>query len=210
MLYNCHYICYDLETSGLNYLKNQITQVGLIVTDSFFMEKMRYETFIKPYNDMIIEDVALKYCGFSLDEIISKGVEMKQVYLNLKILFQKFKVGKYQKPVLVGHNIGNFDNDFLEYLFILNNDDIYNYVEKSFFDTIIIARVKDGISEVENYKLSPVCERMGLHLIEAHHALNDAEITLELFKKYVAIIRNKSTGTSELVEEEKFRDGFQF
>ena len=75
------YICFDIETGGLSADKNPITEFAMIVYDcQTLQEKFRFETFIKPYDNLVYEPEALKHTGITL-EMLKDGIdslELKQ------------------------------------------------------------------------------------------------------------------------------------
>lgn len=55
-----NYIVHDCETGGLDENLNPITQYAAIVLDYKTLKEVdRWETFVKPYNNLVIEQEAL-------------------------------------------------------------------------------------------------------------------------------------------------------
>ena len=51
-----NYIIFDCETGGLDPIKNPITQIALLTIDSESLKELnRWETYVKPYDDLVIE-----------------------------------------------------------------------------------------------------------------------------------------------------------
>lgn len=165
-----------------------------------------------------VEPQALQANGIKMSDVIEKGIDAKQLYKDLVKIFKDNKV-KYQKPILVGHNIASFDNAFLEYLFDIyepkrgNRDQssLYNYVDNYCIDTITEARRKWGKIEVENYQLGTVAKRLGIDLFDAHRAMNDTEVTKEIFIKFMNMFRNENNIiiSDQKEEIDNFRLTFQ-
>jgi len=211
MLYQCNYFIYDIETGGLDYTKHPIIEIAIIGINEKLEEVFKYENYVKPYNYLIVEPGALKANGINMDSVYNNGIEVRQLYEDLKKLFKQYKVGR-AKPILVGHNIYNFDNGFVEYVFDLfekrkSDSNLYNYVEKYCFDTIFHARQKTGHIDVENYKLGTVCRDMGVELIDAHRAMNDTQATRDLFIKFIENMRSNEVAKAE---KNTFRKTFRF
>jgi DNA polymerase III alpha subunit (gram-positive type) len=73
-----NYIVYDTETGGLDKEKNPITQFACVVLDYKTLKEIdRWETFIKPYNDLIIEKEALEHTMVSMSDI-NNGISLKK------------------------------------------------------------------------------------------------------------------------------------
>ena len=140
------YICFDIETGGLSETKNPITEIALVVYDcEKFQEKARFETFVKPYDGLVLEPDALKHTGITLEMLEEDGVDIEDLVDYMVELFKTFAYGnarfKY-KPVLVGHNISKFDVPFIEYAFKRQKLNLYDYVEHYHEDTLFLGRSK--------------------------------------------------------------------
>ena len=64
------YKIYDTETGGLDPQKNPITQFACIILDYKTLKEVdRFETFIRPYNDLVIEKIALEHTMVTMSDI---------------------------------------------------------------------------------------------------------------------------------------------
>lgn len=216
---NSNYIVLDTETGGLSATDNPITEIALISLKAGSLKEMnRFETFVKPYNDLIITDEALKKSRVSMKQI-EQGMEYKKLYKFLIEFFNQTTTvksrGNRDRPICVGHNVA-FDMDFLEVLFYLNNDDLYKYVHKQ-----TICTFSEGKQMWENsfksndengLKLADCCKRAGIKLVDAHGAMNDTVATSKLFKFFYSI-KSSDTNKTTVVQtekEQKTRNFFQF
>lgn len=219
MMYPCVSIIYDIETGGLWAHNNPIIEIAMIGLDQDMKEVFRYEQFVKPYKgkdgvELKVEQGALNANNIDMREVMSKGIEGKDLYKDLVKIFKESKRGKFNKPILVGHNNCEFDNSFLEYLFDLyekrerDTCQLWKYVSKFNFDTMFFARQRTGhVDTMANYQLGTCCSTYGIELLNAHRAMNDVEATKELYKKFISIIRSEGT----IVEQrQRFRETFQF
>ena len=117
-----NYIVYDCETGGLDETKNPITQYACIVLDYKTLKEVdRFETFIKPYNELIIEKEALDHTMVTMSDI-KKGISIKD-FVNVLFEFNAMHQAKAKKKemgrlVPIGHNIP-FENRILNYACIL-------------------------------------------------------------------------------------------
>jgi DNA polymerase-3 subunit alpha (Gram-positive type) len=230
MLWPINYVVFDLETGGLWEYNNPFIELAIVVVDSDLNKKLEYENFILPYKgkktptfpdgkEMKIEPQALQANGIDMKDVIEKGVDVKILYKDLVKIFKDLKCGRYQKPILVGHNIASFDINFLEYIFDLfekrdpekrDISPLYNYVDRFLFDTMTESRMKLGIEEMENHQLGTVCAKYGIELTDAHRAMNDTKANAELFIKMMKDKRTGSIIIGEQSERARFRDTFTF
>lgn len=209
MKHLCNYFIADLETGGYSEKENPILEIAIIIVDQNMKEKERYNNFILPYKDLTITQSALDYTQISKEDLFSKGVDFKQVYRDIRDLAKKYKEGKYNKPVWVGHNWAKFDNKFMKQLFSFNKDDQDNYFEDFCADTLWMSRMKYGHLETDSHNLDSACAKEGIELVDAHSAFADAEATLKLFSKYISIFRNNSSVSSE-ESEDKYERTYKF
>lgn len=237
MVYPCVFVVYDIETGGLmseNIDKktgvpyiNPILEFACIGLDENLKELFRYENLVKPYEGLNgieyrVEQGALQANGLNMSDVNSKGIEIKDLYLKLVELFKASKRGKFGKPILVGHNIGSFDNPFIEYVFNMfeggkkGKSSLWNYVDSVFHDTLTMSRNKWGQTEkLENFQLGTCCRYIGEEIINAHRAMNDVEGNVKLFKFLMNCLRSEGgvapiSQKTEAVENKRHRKTFQF
>ena len=122
-----NFIVHDCETGGLDFAKNPITQYACVILDSYTLKEIdRFETFVRPYDDLEIEKDALEHTMVTMSDI-KDGISRKKLYKTLKTLWSKYQAdGRYKdanRLISVGHNIP-FDHDFLEYVFQTQDDEV--------------------------------------------------------------------------------------
>lgn len=207
-----HYIVYDCETGGLDETKNPITQYACIVLDFKTLKEIdRFETFVQPYNDLVIEKDALEHTMVSMSDI-RNGISFKD-FVNVTIEFNKLYQAKSKNKemgrlVPIGHNIP-FDNRFLNYVFRLCKKNYHELVYENYIDTFPIAKMMWGLKGDEKLNLTACTERAKIRLNDAHGAMNDVEATADLFRFFVKKLRSKAGATSS-AEEEKRAIGKEF
>lgn len=206
------YKVYDTETGGLDKTKNPITQFACIVLDYKTLKEVdRYETFVKPYNKLVIEPQALQHTMVTMSDIKS-GISVKD-FVNVNREFDSLyqAKGRYKdanRIVPIGHNIP-FDNGMLEYAYEYCGKDYYEFIHPNFIDTQTLAKMTWGLLGNEKINLTACCERAKLDLTDAHGAMNDVEATADLFRWFVKKLRSKR-GTAETAEEEARARGQEF
>lgn len=199
---------------------NPITQIALQTIDFLKLTPSNeYETFVQRYNDFEITEGALRASLVSMAKI-AKGIDFKTLYKQLIAYFKNVNTNKHpsNRPILVGHNI-QFDMGFLEVLFELNGDDLYNYVSRTTICTMAQAKMTWDLElkgdDIKSYKLGLCCERAGIKLKDAHGAMNDVRATGKLLLYLIKRLRgnNIQTDTEEINKEPKkakARDFYQF
>lgn len=191
-----NYIIYDCETGGLDPQKNPITQFAGIVLDFKTLREVdRWETFVKPYNDLKIDPVALEKTMVTMSDI-NRGLEIKSFRESLCEFFEsnraKARSREQGRLIPVGHNIP-FDNAFLDYALATGRKDLFDYVYPNFIDTYPLAKLVWGLKGDEKLTLTACCERASVKLTDAHGAMNDVEATADLLRFYVRRLRSKKT-----------------
>ena len=79
-----NYIVFDKETGGLDETKKPITQYAAVVLDGRTLKEIdRWETFVKPYGDLVIEKDALDHTMVSMSDI-NKGLKVKDFVATVK------------------------------------------------------------------------------------------------------------------------------
>lgn len=201
----------DLETGGLSSEKNPITEIGLIVYEPvYFSEVQRFQTFVKPYDDLTVEPKALEASRVDMRSV-NAGMEVTQALKRLIEIFKKYtEKGRYGKPILAGHNFTDFDINFLMYMFRRSNQDLFDYVDTFIYDTIrLFAHLEANEKGADKYKynLSALTDRYNISLTSAHGAIADVEATGKLLFQYLSRVRGggKLIGKDSTMDEEKRR-----
>ena len=194
------YIVFDCETGGLDETKNPITQYAAVILDGKTLkEKDRFETFVKPYNDLVIEKQALDHTMVKMSDInsgITIGKFVKTVTDWWESHRAKTREREMGRLIPVGHNV-TFDLRFINYALALEEvGNTEEWMYPNFIDTLCLGKMAFGINGDEKLNLSSCCERAKIKLTDAHGAMNDVEATAELFRWYMKKMRAKN-GSSE-------------
>jgi DNA polymerase III epsilon subunit family exonuclease len=166
----------DIETTGLNLFKNEIIEIGCVLTTPDLEVIEEFELKIKPENISNADPVALKVNHYNAKDWES-GLSLEKA-MNI---FSK----KTKDCIMVGHNV-SFDAGFLEYAF--NKSEIKNLMHYHKLDTVSIAWAKlHNDPSLEHLSLHDMCMRFGIKNARAHSALSDARATFELYKKLMSL-----------------------
>jgi len=192
-------------TEFLESIKEIAAQKRCIFKLPEIMEMLK-DTAHSPIIKLILNNaynpVALDVTKLSLGKLEKEGIDLEDVPKRIKSFFERSKVGN-SKPVLAGHNINNFDNDFI-YKLYGSEKDFKNLINLAIvIDTIVWARLKwfDAI----NYTLGSCTNSVGLTLKGAHRALADTVANAKLLIKMFQHLRSDGSSSSSSKERKKFK-----
>jgi len=202
---NC--IVFDCETGGLIESKNPITQYAAVILDGKTLKEIdRWETFVKPYADLVIEQQALNRTmvnmsdinsGMSVKDFIATAIEFWEIH---RVKTRKREMGRL---IPVGHNV-TFDIRMLNWaLNFCKKSTIEEWMYPNFIDTLVLAKLSFGILGKEKINLGASCEAAKIKLTDAHGAMNDVEATADLLRWYMKKLRSKKGDI--LVDKNKSR-----
>lgn len=169
---------YDLETSGLDYSKHAIHEIsGIVEVDGHIEE--RFTLYCNP-NYGEIDKKALEVSNKTLD-IVSWYPEINETYRELHRI-----LSTYGKFTLCGYNNSSFDDKFLRRFLELNSAKYTNYFYINSLDTMTLATAAllNERDYLINFKLSTVCEYIGIELDNdrLHTSEYDTELIYSLWK----------------------------
>lgn len=208
-----NYIVFDTETGGLDCKSNPILEIALVTLDVNLKEINRYETYIKPYDDLEITSGALNANGIKIRDVENNGITKKEAIKNLIAYFKNSMPGTHPslKPVVVGHNIP-FDIGFMDELFKNEKTKFKDLISNVYIDTM--ADSKRSWPKISSINLTKCCEEAGIDLINAHRAMPDVLATADLFRYFTKKL-GQDTSKQNLKSETdsqngKSRNNFQF
>ena len=170
------YCVLDLETTGLSFRTEKITEIGIMkvkngeVIDSF-------ETFVNPEKPIPYEVVEVTKIT---DDMVKDAPTIKEIFP--KVL--EF-IGD---SVLVAHN-ADFDIGFLKH----NAAQLGHKFDYTYIDTLRLA--KDLFPDYKKYKLGIIAENLGIKVEVAHRALDDVDTTVKVFKIMLDMLKEKGAKT---------------
>lgn len=175
------YCVLDLETTGLSFRTDKITEVGIMkvkngeVIDSF-------SCFVNPEKPIPPEVVEVTKIT---DDMVKDAETIDQVFP--KIL--EF-VGD---SVLVAHN-ADFDIPFLKY-----HGNLLGYqLNNTYMDTLRMAKVL--FPEFTKYKLGIIAEKLGIKVEVAHRALDDVDTTVKVMNVMMNMLKEKGAKTIDDID----------
>lgn len=166
----------DIEATGLNIVKHEITQVGCILTTPDLEVIEEFELKVKPERIEDADPVSLKISHYDPE----KWVDALSLSEAMKIFSEKVK-----DAIMVGHNV-SFDAAFLDYAF--GKLGMTNTLHYHRLDTVSVAWAKLHRSpDLEHFSLHELVSRFGIKNAEPHRALSDARACYELYKKLLSL-----------------------
>lgn len=183
---------FDTETSGIDPNRHGIISLAYAIEiDGQFPE---HGKLFSNCTGKEIEDGALKVNGFTREEIAAFPPPI-EMYRSLTILFEKYvdKYDKNDKWIAGGYNV-NFDVGFLHQLWLDCNDNYFgSWFAFSVIDPIQIIRFLQyaGYDFPTSAKLSVIAEHLGIDNSNAHDALSDIRMTIQVVRKIQKLIEEK-------------------
>ena len=212
-----NFIVHDCETGGLKPEENPITQYACIILEGTTLKELdRYETFVKPYADLKIEQAALDKTMVTMSDI-KNGIPVKEFINTTHELWKQYqskaKWEDARRMVSVGHNI-SFDHRMLEWAFqYCKKGSIWQLLQDNFIDTMVLTKLTWGVNGNEKITLSDAIRYAKLKITDAHGAMNDVEATADLLRWFMKKLRSKKGEVSvekEVRERTKGKEFFEF
>ena len=152
-------VFYDLESTGLNYFHENITEIGAVTQDN-----QTFQTFVNP-----LKPIPTKIT--ELTNITNEMVQYAPNPENAVRLFLEFivSVSNGKQIVLIAHNGNNFDHLFLKRYFKQYNIEVPDII---YFDTITLS--KYIAPKRESHSLRNICKYYNITQENAHRADDDA------------------------------------
>ena len=184
----------DVETTGLDAIKNGIIQLSCIV-DIDGEIKDTLNLFIKPFDNDEIVPEALEVTGIKIEDL--KGfISPNDALLKLQTMMSKY-VDKYKRNKIKndkfywgGHNT-QFDMNFVQEFFKKCGDKYFgswfNYRQ---IDTLRMADflVFSGKNFGESHKLGDLC-KIGNIKLQAHDSMSDITASREIAYRFKALLK---------------------
>jgi DNA polymerase-3 subunit alpha (Gram-positive type) len=167
------YVIFDIETTGLDPAKNEITEIGALKIKGAELENV-FSHLIRPGHPIPKEITRLT--GID-DELVKDSPAVSEV-------IPKF-IEFIGDSALVAHN-AEFDFTFVKaQLQKLSLKEINNSV----ICTVKIARYL--LPQLQNHKLHTVASHFGLRVQNRHRAIGDVELTFQIWVKFLSMLKEK-------------------
>lgn len=161
----------DLETSGLNYEKDQIIEIGAVLWDTETHSPKKVFNELIYFDNLNLPNEVQSITGISVDDLKTYGIPLSDALKTLTDLVNKAEY-------LVGHNAVNFDAEFLNQAYMSYQ---MPKLKKPWIDTLTDIPYAQ---EIKTRKLSYLAAEHGFINPFSHRALFDVLTTLKLLSKY--------------------------
>ncbi len=171
-LHDQDYVVFDIETTGFSPRTDKITEIGAVkIVDGHIVDS--YSQLINP--EKAIPQKVQELTGLT-NAILSDKPTVEEIIED----FRDFTKG----CVLVAHN-AKFDISFIRREFKKAKFD-FDY---PVLDTLQLAR--SCVRGIKRFNLSALSKKLGVSLVGAHRAVNDAQATAEVFIKMLKIVNQE-------------------
>lgn len=202
------YAALDLETTGLDFKKDEIIEISIIM----FNKKGEIEDI---FTSLINPEISIPKEATRINGIDDKMVATAPTFNDLATEIKN----KIENRVIVGHNVIKFDIKFLEEKYEKNNDSIF--IEE-ILDTFEISKIM--LPENISHKLENLCKYFGIYNEKNHRAEADALSSWKLLLALVSIDKDDTLGLANynlpklnsnkkpdvLLEKSTIRDDYNF
>lgn len=167
------FICFDFETSGLNFRTDQIIEACVVSVKNGEIGTI-FNTMVQPRDaEFVLNPKITELTGHTIRDM-QTGISEADL---CELLWHLLR-GPHDMPLLVAHN-ALFDMSFLDSLWARFIPGYEEYVTNPFIDTLTIAR--DRLPWP--HKLVPVCAKYGIDIDQAHSAFDDTMALAQLVLK---------------------------
>lgn len=174
----------DLETTGLSPKQHEIIEIGCIIADQeggeegtpTVMFREEFNLRVLPVHIETAQSIALTINGYS-PERWHDAISLREA---LEIVRDKTR-----GCIMVGQNV-TFDWNFLSTAF--EQEGVACLMDYHRLDTMSMAfaKLQDNPS-VQSFSLRALAAHFGIEQKNAHHALDDIQVTFEVYKKLIAM-----------------------
>jgi DNA polymerase III epsilon subunit-like protein len=183
----------DTETTGLNYLTNEIIEISL----HRLSDNATKTVCIQPQNFASIEERALAVNGHKLEDLQHKTdhgratyIKPSQAIIEIENFVMEDCVTAAER-VVAGQN-SKFDIDFMKQLWKSAGSESTYLFGRHYLDTQQIAFFLDLITgnKRKYYNLGSLADDFGIKKGKAHTAAGDVDTTVQLLHKQMEFVKN--------------------
>lgn len=189
------YLIMDLEMTGLNPFQHGVIEVGMMVMDDKFEIIGEFFMDLCPPPNIIIDQEALKYNGFTLERI-AHGKSYEE-FTEFFVQFLAAYFPNDEKPIIVGQYV-TADLSFLASVFHhARRNSVYLKLGNDIIDTKSIANVRNAVARYHDQEIphkstslsksGGLAEYLGVSEYKAHTARGDILATREVLIKFLKL-----------------------
>ena len=175
------YSVLDIETTGLHYRTEKITEFGII--------KIKNGEVIDQFECFVNPEMPIPYRITELTGITDSMVKTAETIDKVMPKVLDF-IGD---SVLVAHN-ASFDMGFIKY----NAEELGFKIENAVIDTLKLS--KELFPNFKKYKLGIIADNLGIKVDVAHRALDDVKTLVQIFNIMLNMLKEKGAKTIEDID----------
>ncbi|MDL2300728.1 PolC-type DNA polymerase III [Lachnospiraceae bacterium OttesenSCG-928-D06] len=176
------FVVFDIETTGFSPVNNKIIEIGAV--------KISKGEIISRYSSFVNPEVPIP---FKIEQLTGITDEMVMDSPKIDVVLYEF-LEFCKGTILVAHNAG-FDMSFM----IENARRLNLPMDFTYIDTVMISRML--LKSAAKHTLDAVAKKLGVTLNTHHRAVDDAEATAHIFKKFVPMLKEEGAFTLKEVNE---------
>ena len=177
------YVVFDIETTGFSPLSNKIIEIGAVKVENGEIVD-RFETFVNPKVPI----------PFRIEQLTSINDSMVIDAPTIEEVLPKF-LDFAKGSIFIAHN-ADFDMGFIK----KNAEDMGLDEEFTYGDTVGMARYL--LPTISKYTLDHVAKTVGVSLEHHHRAVDDAECTALIFKKFIEMFAERDITNLDQINEQ--------
>ena len=166
------FVVFDIETTGFSASKNQIIEIGAVKMEQGEITD-RFSTFVNPKEPI----------PYRIEELTGISDRMVMDAEGIEQILPRF-LEFCKDSVLVAHNAG-FDTGFIE----TKAKMLGISTDFTVVDTLSLARAL--LPDLSRFKLDQVAKALNISLENHHRAVDDAECTAHIFRKFLEILEKQ-------------------
>lgn len=179
-IYTKDYVVFDLETTGLSPIDDEIIEIsGIKVRSGQALEE--FTSLVNPNRPI---PVAATNINGITDDMVKEAPYMGCVLEQ----FLQF-IGN---DILVGHNIHSFD---MQFLYNGAARELHREISNQYIDTLYLA--KSCLPRLPRHRLTDIAAYFKIDIKGAHRALNDCNINLQCYEQLGCLLLANPGGTAE-------------
>jgi len=176
------YCVLDLETTGLSFRTEKITEIGVMkVKNGEVIDE--FSCFVNPEKPIPRKVVEVT----NITDDMVKDAETIEVIMPKLLEF-------LGDSVLVAHN-ADFDIGFLKH----NASELGYSLNNTYMDTLALAKIL--FPDFKKYKLGMIAENLGIKVEVAHRALDDVDTTVKVLRVMFDMLKEKNVKTLDGIED---------
>lgn len=179
---DAEYCVLDIETTGLSFRTEKITELGAVIYKNGEVID-EFECFVNPEKPIAQEVVEVTHIT---DEMVKDSETIETILPK----FLEF-IGD---RIIVAHN-ADFDVGFIKY----NAEKLGIKLENTYIDTLRLA--KDLFPDYKKYKLGIIADKLGIKVDVAHRALDDVITLVKVFKVMIDMLKEQGAKKIEDIDE---------